>query len=155
MGLDKGRIKLLDEKPWLATEGDVLELIEIIKGFQESNDEISQTLGKALGYPWYKDDLKNFPDATEKDGVCVGEHIAETLAIEAVTRIEKMKTQINRWRESRDHFVKAAMSTKDALTKCAECFRNYEAHHLAKTDFVKAERNAEMAKLCENVLKQF
>ena len=49
--------------------------------------EVEQTLGKALGYPWYKDDPKNFPNATEEDGVCVGEHTASTLAAEAANRL--------------------------------------------------------------------
>ena len=50
--------------------------------------EIEQILGKALGYPWYKDDQKNFPGATEKDGVCVGEHTAVTLAMEAADKLD-------------------------------------------------------------------
>jgi hypothetical protein len=54
----------------------------------QMNDEVSQTLGKALRYPWFKDDQKNFPSATEADGVCVGEHVAETLAMEAARRLE-------------------------------------------------------------------
>jgi hypothetical protein len=52
--------------------------------------EISQILGKALGYPWFKDDQKNFPGATDEDGVCVGEHVAETLAMEAANRIQNL-----------------------------------------------------------------
>ncbi len=51
-----------------------------------SND-VEQTLGKAMGYPWYKDDLHNFPNATEANGVCVGEHVAETIAAEAANRL--------------------------------------------------------------------
>lgn len=51
------------------------------------NDEICQTLGKALGYPWFKDDQENFPGATEANGVCVGDHVAESLADEAAKRI--------------------------------------------------------------------
>lgn len=53
------------------------------------NEEICQILGKALGYPWPKDDPKNFPGATEADGVCVGEHVAESIAEEAARRIRK------------------------------------------------------------------
>ena len=51
------------------------------------NEEICQILGKVLGYPWFKDDKKNFPDATEVDGVCVGDHVAESIADEAASRI--------------------------------------------------------------------
>ena len=53
------------------------------------NEEICQTLGAALGYPRYVDDPTNFPDATEADGVCVGDHVAETLAVEAAERIRR------------------------------------------------------------------
>lgn len=51
------------------------------------NDEVCQSIGRALGYPWFKDDQKNFPGATEADGVCVGEHVAESIAEEAAKRI--------------------------------------------------------------------
>lgn len=51
------------------------------------DDEIGQTLGKALGYPWYKDDQVNFPGATEANGVCVGEHVAATIAMEAAAAL--------------------------------------------------------------------
>jgi hypothetical protein len=53
----------------------------------KSNEEICQTLGQALGYPWFKDDQKNFPGATEVNGVCVGDHVAESIATEAARRI--------------------------------------------------------------------
>ena len=60
------------------------------KMVQESQ-EIEQILGKALGYPWYKDDPKNFPNATEADGVCVAPNTAASLAMEAVDLITKLK----------------------------------------------------------------
>jgi hypothetical protein len=50
--------------------------------------EIEQILGKALGFPWFKDDQKNFPNTTEADGVCVGEHTAWTLAKIAADKIK-------------------------------------------------------------------
>lgn len=59
---------------------------------RESND-IEQILGKALGYPRYKDDPKNFPGSTEQDGVCVGDHVAASLAMEAAALIQKYKTE--------------------------------------------------------------
>lgn len=54
--------------------------------------EVEQILGKALGYPWYKDDPKNFPDATEADGVCTGEHTYLTLAMEAAKLLSNKPT---------------------------------------------------------------
>jgi hypothetical protein len=61
------------------------------KGLMKECNEVEQELGKALGYPWYKDDPKNFPDATEADGVCVGEHTPATIAAEAASRIKKLE----------------------------------------------------------------
>lgn len=60
---------------------------------------IEQILGKALGYPWYKDDQKNFPGATDDDGVCVGEHTAASLADEAAERIRTLEEALGRSRE--------------------------------------------------------
>ncbi len=38
----------------------------------------------------YKDDSKNFPDATD-DSVCTGEHTPTTLASEAATKIQMLE----------------------------------------------------------------
>lgn len=58
------------------------------------NEDISQTLGKALGYPWFKDDAINFPGSTEADGVCIGDHVAESIADEAAQRIAAQEETI-------------------------------------------------------------
>ena len=57
----------------------------------KESQEIEQILGKALGYPWYKDDPKNFPNATEADGVCVGDHTAWSLAMCAADKIKMLE----------------------------------------------------------------
>lgn len=67
--------------------------------YYKTAHEVEQILGKALGYPWFKDDLKNFPDATEADGVCVGEHVPETIAAAAANRIKKLEAQLAASRE--------------------------------------------------------
>jgi len=56
----------------------------------EEFHQIEQILGKALGYPWYKDDPKNFPNATEADGVCVAPNTAASLAMHVADRIKMM-----------------------------------------------------------------
>ena len=58
----------------------------------QMNEEICQTLGQVLGYPWFKDDQKNFPGAAAEHGVCVGDHVCETIAMEAADRIRKLET---------------------------------------------------------------
>jgi hypothetical protein len=57
------------------------------------NEDVSQTLGKVLGFPWFKDDQQNFPGATEADGVCVGDEVAESLAARAADKIAKLKAE--------------------------------------------------------------
>lgn len=73
----------------LAAERD-----RLAEALTKQNEEISQTLGKALGYPWFKDDPKNFPDSTEEHGVCVGDHVAETLAGEAAAKIIRLAERV-------------------------------------------------------------
>ena len=68
---------------------------QILKMYEEF-DNIEQVLGKALGYPWYKDDQKNFPGATEEDGVCVGGHVAYTIAAEAASRIKSLEEKLEK-----------------------------------------------------------
>lgn len=67
---------------------------ELRQAAMREQEEICQILGKALRYPWFKDDQKNFPGATEGDGVCVGDHVAVTLAMEAANRIAELEAII-------------------------------------------------------------
>lgn len=61
------------------------------EAYRKTDSEVVQTLGKALHYPWFKDDQKNFPGATEEDGVEVGDHVSESLAAEAAKRIAELE----------------------------------------------------------------
>jgi hypothetical protein len=78
----------------LALEAEVARLRGACVTMQH---EIQQTLGKALGYP------AAYPDvSTADDGaVVVGEHIAETLALEAAETIARLRRQV----EARRHEV--------------------------------------------------
>lgn len=67
------------------------EIERLRKTCSKLNDDVCQTLGKVLGYPWFKDDQKNFPGATEEDGVCVGDHVAESLAEEAAKKLKELQ----------------------------------------------------------------
>ena len=62
--------------------------------------EVEQILGKALGYPWYADDLENFPDATEEDGVCVGDSIPASLADDAADKIASLRRERDELKKS-------------------------------------------------------
>lgn len=83
-----------------AIVSNVLDELEPIKqAFAKQDHEICQILGKALGYPKFADDQKNFPGATGDD-VCVGEHTAETIAAEAAKKIDKLqafKDFVHKW----------------------------------------------------------
>src|SRR3990167_5043212 len=50
-----------------------------------------QTLREAID----KDDQKNFPGATEADGVCVGEHVAASIAAEAARRVREVEEALH------------------------------------------------------------
>jgi hypothetical protein len=56
---------------------------------------IEQTAAQAIGgYPWYKDDQKNFPGATSLDGVCVGAHVPETIVGELANNYVYLAAQL-------------------------------------------------------------
>jgi hypothetical protein len=56
---------------------------------------IEQTAAQAIGtYPWYKDDQKNFPGSTEMDGVCIGEHVTETIVAELADNYRYIAAQL-------------------------------------------------------------
>jgi len=61
------------------------------------NEEICQLLGAALGYPRFCDDPANFPDATPEHGVCVGDHVAVTIAAEAANRLNVRAAIAREW----------------------------------------------------------
>lgn len=78
------------------------ELIAAVRHYRNAcvkmNDEVCQTLAKALGYPRFCDPPINetFPDSTEANGYFIGEHVAETLADEAGAKIEKQRELLSR-----------------------------------------------------------
>lgn len=88
--------KLLDETKRKLTNEKVEAIAPLHQTIQslrtagaKTNHDICQILGKVLGFPWYKDDLKNFPNATEAHGICEGELVAEDMANLAAERIKK------------------------------------------------------------------
>jgi hypothetical protein len=88
-----------------------------LAGVKAELQEVEQCLGIALGYPYYSDDPKNFPNATIEDGVCVGEHTAGTLAAEAQARIATLTTERDEYRRNYENLQIAAQSVADKLEK--------------------------------------
>jgi len=89
---------------------DIDRLKHVARGLWKESIEIEQILGKALGYPRFKDDQKNFPEATEEHGVCVGDHVAVTLAMEASEKIKQLK-------ERNEKLSKRPVTTEEALAQ--------------------------------------
>ena len=90
-------------------------------GYTLLNEEVCQRLGKALGYPWFKDDQENFPGATEENGVCTGEHVAESIAAEAARYIINLEAKVAWWNEQSREMLEAVEKAE------AECGRLREA----------------------------
>lgn len=85
--INEARAKLSSSGNIINQNNELTQLREYKDKAQKAFYRIEQTLGKALGNPWYKDDQKNFPGATEADGVCVGDSTAESLAEEAANKL--------------------------------------------------------------------
>jgi hypothetical protein len=78
----------------------IAELERQIKGYQSECRDVEQALGRALGYPRFCDDQKNFPGSTDADGVCVGEHTPATVAESAARRIAELESVIREAEET-------------------------------------------------------
>lgn len=79
-------------------------------GYRHHLSLAEQIAGKALGYPWYKDDQKNFPGATEADGVCIGEHVGDTIVAELATAYSNLALERDGLREALKPFADEAAS---------------------------------------------
>lgn len=94
----------------------------------KSNEDICQTLGKVLGYPWFKDDQKNFPGATEENGVCVGEHVAESIAMEAARVIAEREKTIERLKEGLTEIMYGGLDCPAAMCGSEASFYRSRAY---------------------------
>ncbi len=79
-------------------------------GYQKHLRACEQVAGKALGYPWFRDDQTNFPGTTEAEGVCIGDHVGDTIVEELATRFEAVTRERDAMREA--HRPYAALSVK-------------------------------------------
>lgn len=59
------------------------------KGALKELREVEQILGAALGYPLFSDYPQDWPEATPEDGICIFEHTAVTLAMEAAATLDR------------------------------------------------------------------
>lgn len=82
------------------------ELARLRYACQKNDNDIEQVLGRALGYPRYCDDQTNFPGSTDADGVCVGDQVAASLALQAADRIKALATELEQARADVDAWKK-------------------------------------------------
>lgn len=109
--------------------------------------EVEQTLGEALEYPRYVDDPKNFPDATEADGVCVGEHTPATLATEMAKKFKLLTAQ-------NTDFLIQAMAKGTQLSEFMELFKAHAAVLQTTQELLKAvEKNKYKVERDRNTLE--
>ncbi|SPU44282.1 Lar family restriction alleviation protein [Brevundimonas diminuta] len=134
--------------------GDHAELARLKAAMSKSNDEICQSLGKALGYPWFKDDQRNFPGATEENGVCVGEHVAESIADEAASRISALLAENAALRSNLTKTERDYTELRDSYDAIVNKLGIERAHGSRETKrATEAERNlAEAVGLLEEIL---
>lgn len=103
---------------------DLLSEIERLRtACTKMNEEISQILGKVLGYPWFKDDQKNFPNATDDDGVAVGDHVAETLAMEAADEIERLRKDVSVLEVYKKEMTEIIIARNDEIERLREALK--------------------------------
>lgn len=98
-----------------AAEAELARVRELVS---RDNDEICQALGKVLDYPWFRDDQVNFPGATEEQGVCVGDHVAASIADEAARKIASLRSQIEEKDKALEPFAEVAKYAKGKPDAC-------------------------------------
>lgn len=106
---------------WRDTMNEAAAEIEKLRAaYSNLQNDVQQTLGKVLGYPWFKDDQKNFPGATEDNGVCVGDHVAESIAVEAAAEIEKLQADWETARDAHDRRAAEVVQLRAALREIVD-----------------------------------
>lgn len=124
--LEKLRSKIFPLGPGVLAEVDALlkDYFRLLDAYCKTSEEVEQTLAQAIGgYPWYKDDQVNFPGATEANGVCVGEHVAESLAMDAASVIKDLRAEVARLKD----LLKASEDIIQALNKALKLKGNERA----------------------------
>ena len=81
-----------------------------VSAYRQDMHECEQIAGRALGYPRYADDQKNFPDATDADGVCVGEHVAPTIVAELAEKYRAAMSENEHWRTTAKDRISTALA---------------------------------------------
>lgn len=117
---------------------EIERLRKEIDGYAKECREVENALGAALGFPRYCDDKKNFPDATEKDGYCAGEHLPGTLAQAAAAEIERLRAALAVERKACDSArrLMATPGTRSCPLCSATIPRDHD-HRLATTQYAR------------------
>ena len=70
-----------------------MSLDEMMRAVIMQNHEVCQILGTALRYPTEGPEVGG-----DHTTVCVGDHVAESLAVEAARRIAELEAEVKVWR---------------------------------------------------------
>lgn len=114
--------------------------------YMKSNEEICQTLGRVLGYPWFCDDRVNFPGATKADGICQGEAVAETIAEGAANKIVQLKAGLTEAIEALRPFADAAFGLNDTECSSYDIWEHSTAMNITVGDLRRAKEIVEKHK---------
>jgi hypothetical protein len=117
-----------------------------VKGYQHHLRACEQAAGKALGYPWFKDDQANFPGATEADGVCVGEHVGETIVESLAQQFTALQAELAEVKGELA-FVDDRLSRRPAL----DGTRAERIDKMCSMNGKMADANTNMVRECESL----
>lgn len=127
-------LRAIGVEHWALTEPQLCKLSELVQKqnqlrerWAKQNHEIEQVLAQAIGtYPWYANDQKNFPGATKADGVCTGDNVVDTIAVEAAKTIKELMADRYRFALT----VKQRMlEFKDGSVYCSFCGNKLTEDH--------------------------
>lgn len=113
-----------------------------VKGYQHHLRECEQIAGKALGYPWFKDDQKNFPGTTEADGVCVDDHVGDTIVAELADALKAAEDRAYQAEKREEETSGLLDEMRRQLTMAQDEREAAEARALAAEEALKAYQAA-------------
>jgi hypothetical protein len=116
----------MEEEQYINRDQLLKDYAAIVDKCRKESEEIEQILGKALGYPWYKDDPKNFPNATEADGVCVAPNTAASLAMHAADKIKMLDIR----EQDKQKIIDEQREEIARLKESVEYYSDMMLHHM-------------------------
>lgn len=131
----------------IALQEAYAEIGRVKTAYYETNKEVEQALGKAMDYPWFKDDPNIFPGATESDGVCIGDHVTGSIADEAAELIDTLKVRVAKLEKAAQYPMQpivlvdgVARFRENNIIRCMLDVGPFDMNQLAVMDFTDVDR---------------